>query len=142
MAGPVAAGADELAGKLASFVTEHRLPGAAAGVVHGDDLAWPAAAGFADAGRRRPAEPGTLYRIASITKTFTGMAVMQLRDAGRLDLDDPAVAYLPELRGAVSPFAAIEAVTVRRMLSHESGLAAEPPGTPTGPSRSTRGTRG
>ncbi len=74
-------------------------------------------------------DPGTLYRIASITKTFTGTAVMQLRDAGRLDLEDPAVKYLPELRGAVSPFAAIEAVTIRRMLSHESGLAAEPPGT-------------
>jgi CubicO group peptidase (beta-lactamase class C family) len=54
---------------------------------------------------------------------------MQLRDAGRLDLDDPAVAYLPELRGAVTPFAPIEAVTIRRMLSHESGLPAEPPGT-------------
>ena len=54
---------------------------------------------------------------------------MQLRDVGRLDLDDPAVKYLPELRGAVSPFAAIEAVTIRRMLSHESGLAAEPPET-------------
>jgi CubicO group peptidase (beta-lactamase class C family) len=44
-------------------------------------------------------------------------------------LDDPAVAYLPELRKAVSPFAAIETVTIRRMLSHESGLATEPPGT-------------
>jgi CubicO group peptidase (beta-lactamase class C family) len=129
MAGPVAAGADELARMLAWFVTENRLPGAAAGVVHGDDLAWSAAAGFADLARRRPAEPGTLYRIASVTKTFTGTAVMQLRDAGRLDLDDSAVAYLPELRSAVSPFAAIEAVTIRRMLSHQSGLAAEPPGT-------------
>jgi CubicO group peptidase (beta-lactamase class C family) len=129
MAGLVAAGAGELAAKLASFVVENRLPGAAAGVVHGDDLVWSAGAGFADTGRRRPTAPGTLYRIASITKTFTGTAVMQLRDAGRLDLDDPAVAYLPELRRAVSPFAAIEAVTVRRMLSHESGLAAEPPGT-------------
>jgi CubicO group peptidase (beta-lactamase class C family) len=48
---------------------------------------------------------------------------------GRLDLDDPAVKYLPELPGAVSPFAAIEAVTIRRMLSHESGLATELPGT-------------
>ena len=54
---------------------------------------------------------------------------MQLRDVGRLDLDDPAAKYLPELRDAVSPFAAIEAVTIRRMLSHESGLAYDPPGT-------------
>jgi CubicO group peptidase (beta-lactamase class C family) len=54
---------------------------------------------------------------------------MQLRDAGRLDLDDPAVAYLPELRSAVSPYAPIEAVTIRRMLSHESGLPVAAPGT-------------
>jgi len=129
MAGPVAAGAAELGARLASFVNDNRLPGAAAGVVHGDELAWSAGIGLADMAARRPARAGTLYRIASITKTFTGSAILQLRDAGRLDLDDPAVAYLPELRAAVSPFAPIEAVTIRRMLSHESGLAAEPPGT-------------
>jgi CubicO group peptidase (beta-lactamase class C family) len=128
MAG-LAAGTGELAAKLSSFVMDNRLPGAVAGVVHGDDLVWSAGAGFADTGTRRPMQPGALFRIASVTKTFTGTAVMQLRDAGRLDLDDPAVAYLPELRGAVSPFAPVEAVTIRRMLSHESGLPAAPPGT-------------
>lgn len=125
----VAAGSAELAAKLASFVRDNRLPGGTAGVVHGDELAWSAGVGFADLGTSQPTEPGTLYRIASITKTFTGTAIMRLRDAGRLDLDDPAVAYLPELRAAVTPFAPIEAVTIRRMLSHESGLPAEPPGT-------------
>jgi CubicO group peptidase (beta-lactamase class C family) len=127
--GIAAASATELDAALNRFVTRNGLPGAAAGVVHGNELAWAAGAGFADAGTRVTSDPGTLYRIASITKTFTGTAVMQLRDAGRLDLDDPAVKYLPELRGAVSPFAAIEAVTIRRMLSHESGLAYDPPGT-------------
>jgi CubicO group peptidase (beta-lactamase class C family) len=125
----IAAGAAELDAALNRFVTRNGLPGAAAGVVVGDELAWAAGAGFADLGAQLVSDPGTLYRIASITKTFTGTAVMQLRDAGQLDLDDPAVKYLPELRGAVSPFAAIEAVTIRRMLSHESGLATEPPGT-------------
>jgi CubicO group peptidase (beta-lactamase class C family) len=125
----IAAGAAELDAALNRFVTRNGLPGAAAGVVVGDELAWAAGAGFADLGAQVASDPGTLYRIASITKTFTGTAVMQLRDAGQLDLDDPAVKYLPELRGAVSPFAAIEAVTIRRMLSHESGLATEPPGT-------------
>ena len=129
MIGLIAAGASELEAKLNGFVKEHRLPGATAGVVHGDELVWAAGAGLADMGTRRPSQQETLYRIASITKTFTGTAIMQLRDAGRLDLDDPAVAYLPELRNAISPFAAIETVTIRRMLSHESGLAAEPPGT-------------
>ncbi len=125
----IAAGTAELDAALNRFVTRNGLPGAAAGVVHGDELVWAAGAGFADTAAQVTSDPGTLYRIASITKTFTGTAVMQLRDAGRLDLDDPAVKYLPELRGAVSPFAAIEAVTIRRMLSHESGLATEPPGT-------------
>ena len=46
-----------------------------------------------------------------------------------LDLDDPAVRWLPELRGAVSGLAPAETVTIRRMLSHESGLPSEPPGT-------------
>jgi CubicO group peptidase (beta-lactamase class C family) len=129
MSGLGSAAVSELAAKLSDFVTENRLPGATAAVVRGDELAWIASTGFADQDARRPGQPDTLYRIASITKTFTGTAVMQLRDAGRLDLDDPAVTYLPELRNAVSPFAAIETVTIRRMLSHESGLAAEPPGT-------------
>ncbi len=125
----IAAGAAELDAALNRFVSQGGLPGAAAGVVHRDELAWAGGAGFADTGAQMPSDPGTLYQIASITKTFTGTAVMQLRDVGRLDLDDPAVKYLPELRGAVSPFAAIEAVTIRRMLSHESGLAYDPPGT-------------
>ncbi|HET7172335.1 MAG TPA: serine hydrolase domain-containing protein [Gaiellales bacterium] len=126
---PVAAHADELEARTRSFVREHRLPSAAVGVVHGDELVWSSGAGFADIAGRRAAGPETLYRIASITKTFTGTAVMQLRDEGRLHLDDPAVAHLPELRNAQSPFGSIETVTIRRMLSHESGLVGDPPGT-------------
>jgi len=128
MAGPVAAGADEFAAKLASFVKENRIYGAAAGVVHGDELAWSGGAGFADARTARRSSPDTLYRIASITKTFTGTAIMQLRDAGKLDLDDPVVKWIPELAGSASP-ATISGVTIRRVLSHESGLVSEPPGT-------------
>jgi CubicO group peptidase (beta-lactamase class C family) len=125
----VAAGAPQFEAALTSFLTDGRLPGGVAGVVYGDDLAWSAGTGFADVAARRAADPAMLYAIASITKTFTGTAIMQLRDAGRLDLDDPAVAWLPELRQATSPFGPIEGVTIRRMLSHESGLPAEPPGT-------------
>jgi CubicO group peptidase (beta-lactamase class C family) len=126
---PIESVATELEAKAASFVKEHRLPGVAAGIVVGDVLAWFGGIGFADVAERRAPEETTLYRIASITKTFTGTAIMQLRDEGLLHLDDPAVAYLPELKDAVSPFGPIETVTIRRMLSHESGLAGEPPGT-------------
>ncbi|MGZ4148569.1 MAG: serine hydrolase domain-containing protein [Actinomycetota bacterium] len=129
MTSPVAEVASKLEARVAAFVKERRLPGVAAGVVHGDDLVWSAGAGFADVAAARPPDAGTLYRIASITKTFTATAVLQLRDEGRLHLDDPAVAYVPELRGAQSAFGAIETVTLRRMLSHESGLMGDPPGT-------------
>jgi CubicO group peptidase (beta-lactamase class C family) len=115
--------------KLAAYVKQHRLPGAAAGVVVVGELVWSGGYGFADIAARRSPDARTLYRIASITKTFTGTAIMQLRDQGKLHLDDPAVAYLPELRDATSPFGPIETVTIRRMLSHESGLMGDPPDT-------------
>ncbi|MGA2473206.1 MAG: serine hydrolase domain-containing protein [Acidimicrobiales bacterium] len=121
--------ASELEACAASFVKEHRLPGAAVGVVLGDSLAWSSGVGFADVAERRTSAADDLYFVASVTKTFTGTAIMQLRDAGRLALDDPAVAYLPELRQAESPFGDIETVTIRRLLSHESGLVSESPGT-------------
>ncbi len=128
MAGPVAGGAEQFESRLASFVKDNRLYGAAAGIVHGDELVWAAGAGFADVAATRSAGPDVLYRIASITKTFTGTAIMQLRDAGKLELDDPVVRWLPELSGSATP-ATIGAVTIRRLLSHESGLVSEPPGT-------------
>ena len=69
----------------------------------------------------------TLFRIASISKTFTAVAVMQLRDEGRLRLDDPYVLHVPEFAAAVNPFGPIEDVTIRRLLTHTSGLQGEPP---------------
>jgi D-alanyl-D-alanine carboxypeptidase len=123
-----AALADTLLEKVAAFVKEHRLPGAAAGVVVGDELVWSAGHGYADVETKRPHDAQTLFRIASITKTFTATAILQLRDEGKLHLDDPAVAFLPELREAQSPHGLIETVTIRRMLSHESGLMGDPPG--------------
>ena len=94
---PIEDVASKLEAKAASFVKEHRLPGAAVGIVHGDSLAWFGGVGFADIAARRAPDTSTLYRIASITKTFTGTAILQLRDEGLLHLDDPAVVHLPEL---------------------------------------------
>jgi CubicO group peptidase (beta-lactamase class C family) len=126
---PISDVTPKLEARTAAFVKQHRLPGAAVGVVHGDSLAWAAGLGYADVASRTAPDSQTLYRVASITKTFTGTAILQLRDEGRLHLDDPAVVYLPEIAGASSPFGAIQTVTIRRLLSHESGLQSEPPGT-------------
>ena len=83
--------------QAAGFVKKHRLPGAAVGVVVDGELTWSMGVGFADLASGRRPDATTLFRIASITKTFTGTAVMQLCAAGRLGLDDPAAEYLPEL---------------------------------------------
>ena len=78
--------------------------------------------GLADAGRGVPVDEDTIYHWASITKTFTGIAVMQLRDRGLLKLDDPVVKYVPELRAAHDPFGDISEITIRHLMSHSAGF--------------------
>src|SRR5437868_8175997 len=64
------------------------LPGLSFAVVHDQELVWARGFGWADVERRVPATADTLYRVASITKLFTATAILQLRDAGKLRLDD------------------------------------------------------
>lgn len=120
---------DELEEKARAFVREHRLPGAAVGIVLGDGLAWSLGIGFADHEAALPQDARALHRIASITKTFSATAILQLRDSGALRLDDPLVAHLPEFERARNPFGPIEDVTIRGLLTHMSGLQGEMPGT-------------
>jgi CubicO group peptidase (beta-lactamase class C family) len=129
MIDPVESISAKLQSVLASYVKEHRLAGATAGVVHDGHLAWSGSAGFADVASRVVADPATLHRVASITKTFTATAVLQLRDDGLLGLDDPIVAHIPELAAAEPAAGPIGAVTLRLLLAHQSGFQSEPPGT-------------
>lgn len=93
-----------------------RVPGVQAAVWHGDGLVLSAAYGSADLATGTPLRTDHLFRIASHSKTFTATAVLQLRDAGRLGLDDRLAAHLPELAG--SPLADR---TLTDLLSHGSG---------------------
>jgi CubicO group peptidase (beta-lactamase class C family) len=129
MTGPGGDPSSELDAALAWFVKDNRLPGAAAGVIFEDKVAWSGGAGYADTASGMTADSATMFCVASITKTFTGTAIMQLRDDSRLQLDEPIATFIPELRKIALPTSEIDAVTVRRMLAHESGLASEPPGT-------------
>jgi CubicO group peptidase (beta-lactamase class C family) len=97
-----------------------RLPSISAGVFRGEELVWSEAIGLADVEQGVEASPDTQYAVASITKTFTAVSVLQLRDAGKLELDDPLSKHLPE--------AVHGTPTLRRMLAHASGLQREPPG--------------
>jgi CubicO group peptidase (beta-lactamase class C family) len=100
--------------------SERRIPSVTAAVFRGRDVLWRGAAGLANVETATPPAPDTQYRIGSITKTFTAVLVMQLRDAGALDLDDRLSVHLP---GAAHGDA-----TVRRLLAHLSGLQREPVG--------------
>lgn len=97
-----------------------RLPSLSAVVFRGGEVVWDDALGLADVEQRVEATTDSQYAVASITKTFTAASVMQLRDAGELDLEDPLSRHIPE--------AAHGAPTLRRLLSHASGLQREPPG--------------
>jgi len=80
--------------------------------------------GYQDLDRKVPVDDETIYHWASITKTFTGIAIMQLRDRGLLSLDDPAVKYLPELRAAHDPFGDVSDIRIRHLMSHSAGFRA------------------
>ena len=122
---------DEVASGLALFtawveaqMAYHDLPGLSVGVIHDQTLIWSRGFGYADVARKTPTTPTTLYRIASMTKLFTSTAIMQLRDAGLLQLDDPVKKHLPwfQIR---NPYPDAPAITIRHLLTHASGLPRE-----------------
>jgi CubicO group peptidase (beta-lactamase class C family) len=100
------------------------LPGIAVGVVYDQNLVWSRGFGVADTATREPVTPKTKFRVASHTKLFTAVAIMQLRDAGKLRLDDPVAQHLAWFR--IRP--AIEddpPITIEQLLTHFSGLPRE-----------------
>jgi CubicO group peptidase (beta-lactamase class C family) len=101
-----------------------RIPGISIGVVYDQDLIWSEGYGFADAEGRVPATPRTLYSICSISKLFTSISVMQLRDAGKLRLDD-TVAHHLEWFDIEQAHADAGPATVEGLLTHSAGLPRE-----------------
>ncbi len=100
------------------------LPGMSVGIVYDHELIWTKGFGYADLAKKTPATPATIYRMASVTKTFTATAIMQLRDAGKVSLDDPVAKHLPWFT-IKNPFADAPAITIRHLLTHTSGLPRE-----------------
>ncbi len=112
---------------IASFARDHRLPSVAVALVAAEGPVRTLAYGHADLDAGAEATPSTVYRIGSITKTFTAAAILQLRDTGHVRLDDPLVTHIPEFSSATNPFGPIEEVTLRRLLTHEAGVPVESP---------------
>jgi CubicO group peptidase (beta-lactamase class C family) len=109
---------------LDSQIAYRGLPGVAVGVVSDQHIVWSKGFGFADVASKRPMTPQTRFRIASNSKLFTAIAIMQLREAGKVRLDDPVVHYLPWFKAA--PAGDDDGpITIEQLLSHSAGLQRE-----------------
>jgi CubicO group peptidase (beta-lactamase class C family) len=101
-----------------------QIPGISAAVVYDQQMLWSGGFGYADLARKTPATPSTIYSICSISKLFTSIGVMQLRDAGKLRLDDPVGQHIPWFKIKRTDPQGPE-ITVEGLLTHSSGLPRE-----------------
>ena len=109
------------------FAEREHVPGAAWGIVVDGKLVHVGTVGIRDLSTKAPVTADTVFRIASMTKSFTAMAILKLRDAGKLSLDDPAERYVPELQGLKYPTTDSPRITVRHLLSHAGGFPEDNP---------------
>jgi D-alanyl-D-alanine carboxypeptidase len=109
---------------LDNQVAYRGLPGVMVGVVHDQDLVWQKGFGFADVQQKLPMTAETKFRMASHSKMLTAIAIMQLREQGKLRLDDPVSKHLPWFRS--EPAGDDDGpITIEQLLSHSSGLQRE-----------------
>jgi CubicO group peptidase (beta-lactamase class C family) len=99
------------------------IPSIAAGVVVGDKLVWSKGYGTIDAEHKVPATPDTIYSICSISKLFTSISLMQLYEAGKVNLDAPITTYLPW--ATIQPAPESGPISLRGLLTHSAGIPRE-----------------
>ena len=105
-------------------MADKELPALSIALVDDQQTIWSKGFGFADPVKKVPATAETVYRVGSVSKLFTDIAVMQLVERGKLDLDAPITRYLPGFKPRKT-FA--KPITLRQLMSHRSGLVREPP---------------
>jgi CubicO group peptidase (beta-lactamase class C family) len=109
------------------FATQQHVPGAAWGIIVDGELAHAGASGVRDIASKAPVDADTVFRIASMTKSFTAMSILKLRDQGKLSLEDLAEKYVPEMRGLAYPTTDSPRITIRHLLSHAEGFPEDNP---------------
>lgn len=117
---------NEFENQLNKDVKDDNLNGCiSAAIVKGNEVLWSNAFGTANVGNNTNADSTTIYRIGSISKSFTAFLMMQLVQEGTLTLDEPIEKYLPEIR-QVKDYSDSTQITFRQLASHMSGLSREP----------------
>ncbi|HKG47356.1 MAG TPA: serine hydrolase domain-containing protein [Pyrinomonadaceae bacterium] len=123
----LAAAFPEIEKLFKTFMERSQAPGAVLGVILDGELVWVKAAGVREQTGNAAVTNDTVFRIASMTKSFTAMAIMKLRDEGKLSLDDPAAKYVPELATLPYPTTDSQVLTIRHLLTHSEGFPEDNP---------------
>src|SRR5262245_61685248 len=110
-----------------AYAADKKIPGMIWGVVIDGEVAHLGSFGVRDRASQAPVTPDTAFRIASMTKSFTALAVLKLRDDGRLSLEDPVSRWIPEFARMERPTRDTAPLTIRQLLSHSAGLPEDNP---------------
>lgn len=119
--------APEIDALFAAYQAEQHVPGLVYGIVRDGKLAYVRGVGVQNLTDKRPVTPDSLFRIASMTKAFTALAVLKLRDDGKLRLDDLAEGHVPEMKGWTYPTKDSPRIRVRDLLQHVGGFVTDDP---------------
>jgi CubicO group peptidase (beta-lactamase class C family) len=118
------AGVDKL---FQDFVSVNHVPGAVWAIIVDGKLVHTGATGYRELAGKTTPNADTVFRIASMTKSFTAMSILKLRDEGKLSLDDLAEKYVPELAALKYPTTDSPKITIRHLLSHSEGFPEDNP---------------
>lgn len=108
------------------YAAKNHFPGYAFGIMLDGKLVFSGGGGYTDIEKKIPATTRSMFRIASMSKSFTSMAILKLRDEGKLKLDDPVYLYIPEMKGQKMTKDAPE-ITIRHLLTHSAGFPEDNP---------------
>jgi D-alanyl-D-alanine-carboxypeptidase/D-alanyl-D-alanine-endopeptidase len=117
----------ELDRAMENYRLDAHIPGMVWAVMQDGRVTHVKASGVQDIDTRRPVNPDTLFRIASMTKAFTALSILKLRDDGKISLDEPVETYVPELRGWKYPTDDSAKIRVRELLTHTAGFVTDDP---------------
>lgn len=123
----LAAAFPEIEKLFTAYVQRANMPGAAMGIIIDGELVWVKTTGVRETTDKGPVTPDTVFRIASMTKSFTAMAILKLRDEGKLSLDDAVAKYIPALADLPYPTKDSPAITIRHLLTHSEGFPEDNP---------------